>query len=83
MQPRIERGIEDGDVPPGTDAGALSDFYVTIINGMSLQARDGATRKSLMGTVERAMSLFPAVVTGGNAKKKTKSTSGAKSSRDQ
>jgi hypothetical protein len=27
--------------------------------GMSLQARDGATRKALLATVDRAMSLFP------------------------
>ena len=73
MKARIERGIEDGDVPRGTDAGALSDFYVTIINGMALQARDGATRKSLLGTAERAMSLFPPVVAGGAAKKKAPS----------
>ena len=68
MKERIERGIKEGDVPPGTDAGALSDFYVTVLNGMSLLARDGATRKSLLATVERAMSLFPPVA--GNAAKK-------------
>lgn len=61
VRERIERGIRDGDVPAGTDAGALADFYGTILTGMSMQARDGATRKSLLATVERAMSLFPAV----------------------
>jgi hypothetical protein len=35
MKAQIRRNIEDGDVPRGTDAAALSDFYVTIINGMS------------------------------------------------
>ena len=68
MRARIKQGIEEGDVPAGTDAGALADFYSTIVTGMSLQARDGATRKSLLGTVERAMSLFPKV-----ARKKTAS----------
>jgi len=56
---RIKRGMEDGDVPAGTDAGALADFYSTILTGMSLQARDGATRKSLMATVETAMRAWP------------------------
>jgi len=64
MKARIEQGIKDGDVPRGTDATALSDFYVTIINGMSLQARDGATRKSLLATAEQAMSIFPPVPAG-------------------
>src|SRR5262245_21368530 len=57
---RIKQGIEEGDVPADADAGALADFYSTIIMGMSMQAREGATRKSLLATVERAMSLFPA-----------------------
>ena len=60
----IEQGIKDGDVPRGTDAAALCDFYVTIVNGMALQARDGATRKSLLATAERAMTLFPPVAGG-------------------
>ena len=59
MRERIARGIEEGDVPAGTDAAALADFYATIVTGMSLQARDGATRKALLATVERAMTLFP------------------------
>jgi len=61
MKARLEKGIEDGDVPPGTDVAAISDFFATIIAGMALQAREGATKKSLMGTVERAMSVFPPV----------------------
>jgi AcrR family transcriptional regulator len=59
---RIKRGIEEGDVPAGTDVAALADFYSTILTGMALQARDGATRKSLLATVEQAMSLFPKAV---------------------
>ena len=60
MRQRIKQGIAEGDVPEGTDAGALADFYATITNGMAQQARDGATRKSLMQTVDQAMSVFPA-----------------------
>jgi AcrR family transcriptional regulator len=59
MRERIKRGIEDGDVPAGTDAGALADFFSTLLTGMALQARDGATRKSLLAIVEQAMTLFP------------------------
>ena len=59
LKARIKRGIEDGDVPADTDAGALADFYSTILTGMSMAARDGASRKSLIATVERAMLLFP------------------------
>jgi hypothetical protein len=75
MKDRIKHGIADGDVPAGTDAGALADFYSTVMTGMSMQARDGATRKSLLGTVERAMSIFPA------APKKPSARAGARSPR--
>ena len=70
MKDRIKHGIADGDVPAGTDAGALADFYSTVMTGMSMQARDGATRKSLLGTVERAMSIFPTAPKGFKARKK-------------
>jgi AcrR family transcriptional regulator len=59
LEERIDRGIEEGDVPAGTDAASLADFFATIITGMALQARDGATRRALRATVERAMQLFP------------------------
>src|SRR3954466_2852734 len=39
LKARIERGIEEGDVPATADAGALADFYSTIINGMAMQGR--------------------------------------------
>jgi AcrR family transcriptional regulator len=59
LKTRIEKGIRDGDVPEGTDAGALADFYSTIMTGMSALARDGTTRKRLLATVDSAMRLFP------------------------
>ena len=59
MRQRIKQGIAEGDVPEGTDAGALADFYLTVTSGMAQQARDGATRKALMVTVDHAMAAFP------------------------
>ena len=59
LRARLRRGIEEGDVPPDADVGALTDFYFTILTGMALQAREGVARKSLLATVEQAMSLFP------------------------
>jgi len=59
IRARIRRGIADGDVPPGTDAGALADFYSAVLTGMSQQARDGASRRSLLATVKCALAIFP------------------------
>jgi AcrR family transcriptional regulator len=60
LKARIKRGIAEGDVPVGTDAGALADFYSTVMSGMAHLARDGATRKNLLATVEAAMRAWPA-----------------------
>ena len=60
IRQRLEQGVKEGELAPGTDAAGLADFYLTIITGMALQARDGASRKSLMATVEAAMRAWPA-----------------------
>ena len=51
--------MKDGDLPADTDAGALTNFYAAVINGMSLQARDGVPRKGLLAMVDTAMRAWP------------------------
>lgn len=59
LRARIEQGVKDGDVPRDADVSALTNFYTAVIAGMSLQARDGASRKTLLATVETAMRAWP------------------------
>ena len=61
LKARIDQGLKEGELPPGTNTAALADFYSTVLAGMSLQARDGATRKSLMATVATAMRAWPGI----------------------
>jgi len=56
---RIQGGIDDGELPADTDASDLANFYATIYQGMSMQAKDGATHESLMATVRTAMRSWP------------------------
>ena len=60
LRSRLERGVKEGELAADTDVAALTNFYAAVISGMSLQARDGASRKSLMATVEAAMRAWPA-----------------------
>lgn len=60
LKARIDQGLREGELPPGTDTAALADFYSTVLQGMSVQARDGATRKRLLATAEAAMRAWPA-----------------------
>jgi AcrR family transcriptional regulator len=56
---RIEQGIREGELPPDTDAAALANFYTTVLQGMSIQARDGASCASLLATATAAMRAWP------------------------
>ncbi len=55
---RIRRGITEGDVPEGADAEAMAAFYTTVLNGLALQARDGAGGAALDRVIDGAMAAW-------------------------
>jgi len=55
LEARLQRGIADGDLPPETDIRAMAAFYMTVLQGLSLRARDGAARDAMAAVVELAM----------------------------
>jgi AcrR family transcriptional regulator len=59
MTGRIERGIADGDVPSSTNPAALASFYMAVLQGMSLHAKDGASRERLKQIADAALLAFP------------------------
>jgi AcrR family transcriptional regulator len=61
---RIKRGVREGDVPRGTDVNGLAMFVTTFLHGLSVQARDGASRAALKAAVDRAMRAWDADVAG-------------------
>jgi len=56
---RIQGGIDNGELAADIDAKELANFYATIYQGMSMQAKDGATHESLTATVRTAMRSWP------------------------
>ena len=59
MKERIARGIAEGDVPESVNPGALASFYMAVLQGMSLHAKDGASRERLKEIGEAAMQAWP------------------------
>ncbi|GGU71877.1 TetR family transcriptional regulator [Streptomyces litmocidini] len=57
---RIRQDVEAGDLPPDTDPRALARLTGAVLQGMSLQARDGATAEELAAVAEAAMRAWPA-----------------------
>ncbi|MEW1900726.1 MULTISPECIES: TetR/AcrR family transcriptional regulator [unclassified Streptomyces] len=60
FEERIRRGVESGELPAGTDPRALARFSGAVLQGMSQQARDGATAEELTAVAEAAMRAWPA-----------------------
>ena len=59
FQQRLERGVEEGQLPQDTNVKALAATLNTLLEGMAIQARDGDTRTELEGIASVAMSLLP------------------------
>jgi AcrR family transcriptional regulator len=55
VRERLDRGRADGDLPPDVDTGVLAAYVSSVQFGMSVQARDGATRAELCAVVDFAM----------------------------
>jgi AcrR family transcriptional regulator len=47
LSARIQRGIEAGEIAADADPKIIGNYYVTVQQGMSIQARDGANRALL------------------------------------
>ena len=58
LQRRLARGVTEGDLPGSADTAALAAFYYTVLQGLSIQARDGASRKALSAIVDCAMAAW-------------------------
>jgi AcrR family transcriptional regulator len=62
MAARIRRGLREGDVSKGADAAAIAAFYAAILQGMSIQARDGAGPTVLRAIAEGAIAAWDELV---------------------
>ena len=55
FEARIRHGVSQGDVDADTDPVALARFVGAIIQGLSVQARDGASEAELLGVARLAI----------------------------
>ncbi|MEU7454355.1 TetR/AcrR family transcriptional regulator [Streptosporangium roseum] len=59
IKARVDGDVAAGLLPSGTDTGALAVFYASVIQGMSVQARDGIGREDLERVADLAMLAWP------------------------
>ncbi|MFF3739030.1 TetR/AcrR family transcriptional regulator [Streptomyces sp. NPDC002566] len=62
IEAKIQADIDAGRLPDNTSARALAHYSTAVLQGMSQQARDGATRAELEAIADTAMAAWPADV---------------------
>lgn len=60
---KLAQGVADAEIDDGVNVEAVARFFVTVQQGMSIQARDGASRQKLEEIARSALSAWP-VLTG-------------------
>lgn len=56
---RLRRARDEGELPADADVAALARFFFTVVQGMSVQARDGAAETELKAIGREAMRAWP------------------------
>lgn len=59
LERRLKRAIADGELPPASDPVTLANFFHGILQAVSFQARDGASRAELRRLIDLALSVLP------------------------
>jgi hypothetical protein len=59
LRSRLEAAVARGELPASTDIDGLSRFYLSVFQGMAVQAKDGATSAELRAVAAAAMAAWP------------------------
>jgi len=62
LRSRLERAVAEGELSASLDCEALATFYTTVQQGMSIQARDGASRATLFAIADCAMAAWDGMI---------------------
>jgi AcrR family transcriptional regulator len=62
IRARLARGVSEGDVPAGAPLADLASFYTTVVHGLALRARDGASHQALAAVADMAMAAWDPLV---------------------
>lgn len=59
IEQRLLRAVKEGELAPGTDCDALAAYFALVIQGLAVQARDGASLQKLLRMVDVVMAAWP------------------------
>ena len=58
IRARLERAAAEGELSPDLDFAGIASFYATVLHGLAIRARDGASRASMTAAVDGAMAAW-------------------------
>ena len=59
LKDRLQKELQHRNLPVGTPVEQLADFFTTIMTGMAVMAKVGATQERLFDTIEHALCVLP------------------------
>jgi AcrR family transcriptional regulator len=59
IKARFDTAVAEGELDAGADTAALASFYAAVIQGLSIQARDGVKRAILQSMAAAALAAWP------------------------
>lgn len=68
---RLERAIHSGELPASIDCKAIASFYATVQHGLSIRARDGASRDELLAIADSAMAAWDPLTAPGRRRRRS------------
>lgn len=63
---RLDRAVSEGELPETLDREGVARFFLAVQGGMSIQARDGASRAELERAARAAMAGWAGIVAAGD-----------------
>jgi len=61
LEERFQRAVDEGDLPPDTDAARLARYVMTVSLGIAVQAASGLSRADLQEVADTALHHWPPV----------------------
>jgi AcrR family transcriptional regulator len=62
IEGRLKRAVAVGELATTVDLHAVAAFYLAVLDGLAIQARDGASKRELFSTAQRAVAVWDALV---------------------
>ena len=62
IEQRLKRGVADGELSTTADLPGIAAFYLAVLDGLAIQARDGVPKKRLLSIAQRAADAWDLLV---------------------